>query len=317
MHEGKRVLLIAGGGTLGTYVSEELLRLGMFVDVICPEEKESHNERLVFHQSLATEEFLQNLFSETRYDGILNFIHYNEVEDYQKIHPLLIANTDHLIFLSSYRVYADVEHPITESAPRLWDVVKDTDFLEHEKYAVPKAKCEDYLMHERTGEPWTIVRPVISFSHLRLDLLMYSRHEVPDAAKAGRELLMPKTVRDYSAGLDWAGNTGKLIANLLFRKDAVGECFTVYSGQGLTWGEIAEVYQTLTGVNIRWCEESEYLESQPNKEDKPFYWGWTYDRSFNREIDCSKILRVTGLAKQDFASIEEGLRFELAKLQKA
>ncbi len=315
MNENKRVLLIAGGGTLGTYVSEELLRLGMLVDVVCPEEKVSHDERLVFHQSLATEEFLKKLFSETRYDGIVNFLHYNEAEDYQKIHPLLIENTDHLIFLSSYRVYANEQHPITESAPRLWDVVEDTDFLENEKYAVPKAKCEDYLVRERAGEPWTIVRPVISFSHLRLDLLMYSRHDIPNAAKTGKELLMPETVRNYSAGLDWAGNTGKLIANLLFREDAIGECFTVYSGQNLTWGEVAKVYQQLTGVKIRWCGEAEYLASQPYKEDKQFYWGWTYDRTFNREIDCSKILRVTGLKKQDFASIEEGLRRELAKIE--
>lgn len=62
MSSNKRVLLIAGGGTLGTYVSEELLRLGASVEVICPEEKVSDNERLVFHQSLATEELLRDLF---------------------------------------------------------------------------------------------------------------------------------------------------------------------------------------------------------------------------------------------------------------
>jgi uncharacterized protein YbjT (DUF2867 family) len=44
MYSGKRVLLIAGGGTLGTYVSEELLRQGAYVEVICPEEKVSTNE---------------------------------------------------------------------------------------------------------------------------------------------------------------------------------------------------------------------------------------------------------------------------------
>ena len=43
MYSDKRVLLIAGGGTLGTYVSEELLRLGAFVEVICPEDKVSDN----------------------------------------------------------------------------------------------------------------------------------------------------------------------------------------------------------------------------------------------------------------------------------
>ena len=99
---------------------------------------------------------------------------YNELEDYKKIHPLLIENTDHLIFLSLYRVYADEQHPITEEAPGLYDVIDDEYFLENEKYAVPKSKCEDYLRNEKADEPWTIVRPVISFSSYRLDLLLCS-----------------------------------------------------------------------------------------------------------------------------------------------
>ena len=70
MYSSKKFLLIAGGGTLGTYVSQELLRHGAFVEVICPEEKVSDNERLTFHQSLATEELLRDLFSKTQYDGI-------------------------------------------------------------------------------------------------------------------------------------------------------------------------------------------------------------------------------------------------------
>ena len=50
-------------------------------------------------------------------DGIVNFLHYPEAEAYPPVHKLLTENTDHLIFLSSYRVYADLQHPITEEAP--------------------------------------------------------------------------------------------------------------------------------------------------------------------------------------------------------
>lgn len=312
MYSNKRVLLIAGGGTLGTYVSEELLRLGAFVEVICPEEKTSNNERLLFHQSLATEELLSDLFSKKHYDGIVNFIHYSKVEDYKKIHPLLISNTDHLIFLSSYRVYADEQHPITEDAPRLADVLTDREFFENEDYALPKARCEDYLRRECAGEPWTIVRPVISFSDKRLDLLLYSGKDVLNYASQDKEMLMPNFVKNYSAGIDWAGNSGKLIANLLFKSDAIGEAFTVYSGHGLTWAEVAEKYSKLTGVKIRWCSEQEYVSNTPKIIKNP--WMWKYDRRFNRDIDCSKILRVTGLSKEDFASVEEGIRRELEKI---
>lgn len=312
MYSNKRVLLIAGGGTLGTYVSEELLRLGAFVEVICPEEKTSNNERLLFHQSLATEELLRDLFSKKHYDGIVNFIHYSKVEDYKKIHPLLISNTDHLIFLSSYRVYADEQHPITEDAPRLADVLTDREFFENEDYALPKARCEDYLRRECAGEPWTIVRPVISFSDKRLDLLLYSGKDVLNYASQDKEMLMPNFVKNYSAGIDWAGNSGKLIANLLFKSDAIGEAFTVYSGHGLTWAEVAEKYSKLTGVKIRWCSEEEYVCHHSKIAVHP--WVWKYDRRFNRDIDCSKILRVTGLSKEDFASVEEGIRRELEKI---
>ena len=316
MYSNKRVLLIAGGGTLGTYVSEELLRLGASVEVICPEEKVSNHERLTFHQSLATEELLRELFSQKHYDGIVNFIHYKELEEYKAIHPLLIQNTDHLIFLSSYRVYADEQHPITESAPRLLDVIKDEDFLQNEKYAVPKAKCEDYLREKCSGEPWTIVRPVISFSDKRLDLLMYSKHKVLHAAKDGRELLLPSLAKNYTAGIDWAGNSGKLIANLFFKPDAIGETFTIYSGHGLTWGEVAETYQKLTGVKIRWCDEEEYLDYHSDVKIKPMLgWAWKHDRRYNRDVDCSKVLRVTGLTKHDFSSLEDGLKHELKKIE--
>ena len=47
---GKNVLLIAGGGTLGTYTAEELLRQGHQVDIICLEERISDNGNLRFYQ---------------------------------------------------------------------------------------------------------------------------------------------------------------------------------------------------------------------------------------------------------------------------
>jgi len=315
MYSDKRVLLIAGGGTLGTYVSEELLRLGAFVEVICPEDKVSDNERLVFHQSLATEEVLRDLFFKKHYDGIVNFIHYKKVDDYRRIHPLLISNTDHLIFLSSYRVYANEQHPITEDAPRLADILTDKEFFEKEDYALPKARCEDYLRQEHAGEPWTIVRPVISFSDRRLDLLLYSGKDVLNYAGRNEEMLMPSLVKNYAAGIDWAGNSGKLIAHLLFKEKAIGEAFTVYSGHGLTWGEVAEKYSRLTGVEIRWCSEEEYVCNNPKIKRNP--WMWKYDRIFNRDMDCSKILRVTGLSKNDFSSVEEGIKRELEKIHAA
>ena len=311
VYKNKRVLLIGGGGTLGTYTAKELLRLGASVDVLCPEDKTADDERLVFHKGYGTHETLSDLFNKVRYDGIVNFIHYKNPDEYPDIHKLLIKNCEHLIFLSSYRVYADIDHPITESSPRLLDVTEDKEFLKEETYALSKAKCENYLFGECKGEPWTVVRPLISFSERRFDLFMYSQDDIWSYSKGGK-LLLPKYAKSLTAGIDWAGNSGKLIANLLFKKEAIGEAYTISSGQNLTWGRIAEIYSKRLSLEIEWCDEERFIKGYPCvMENKK--WIYLYDRKFDRLIDNSKALNATGLSASDFVSIDEGLRIELER----
>jgi len=304
----KKVLLIAGGGTLGTYTSEELLKMGCSVDVICLEDKESSDERLRFFKEYATEEYLNCLFEKTHYDVIVNFIHYSNVEEYKKIHSLLINNTEHLVFLSSYRVYADEEHPITETSPRLSEVLTDEEFFQKETYALPKSRCEDLLNNDCAGQAWTIVRPVISFSDMRMDVYTYSGHTVLEKAKQAEELLLPDFAQNLTAGLDWAGNSGKLIARLAVNPETIGKCYTISSGQNLTWGEVADIYKELIGLKVRWVDENEYIKMVRDK------WGYIYDRKFNRVIDASEALSAAGLRKEDFTPIYEGVKIELTKL---
>ena len=40
-----------------------------------------------------------------------------------------------------------------------------------------------------------------------------------------------------------------------------------------------------------------------------------YDRLYDRPIDNSKVLRVTGLKKEDFIPMKKGIQIELAKLE--
>lgn len=314
MYSDKKVLLIAGGGTLGTHTCNELLRLGASVDVICPEEKVSNDPRLTFHRSLVSHELLDRLFSENRYDGVVDFIHYKDPEKYKEMYNHLRQHVDHIIFLSSYRVYANSAGKITESSPRLLDVETDEAFLARETYALPKSVCEDWLRCEKQGEHWTIVRPVISFSCLRLDLLLYSGTTVLKAAEENRPLLLPKTVKDYGAGLDWAGNSGKLIANLLFKPHTYGETYTVYSNHGSTWGDVAKAYEKVTGVRVSWVEEDEYVASLRLDQKPSLYDMWYHDRIYDRQIDASKILAATGLTEKDFATVADGIRYEIGVL---
>ena len=310
MYQNKRVLLIAGGGTLGTYTALELLRLGASVDVICPEEKVSNDARLCYYRGLATDALLSEVFAKHHYDGIVNFIHYPDEKEYFRVHDFLMEHTDHLVFLSSYRVYANEQHPVTEDAPRLYDVVKDDPaFLETEDYAVPKSKCEDFLREKHAGEHWTIVRPVISFSSWRLDLLLYSASEVLEYADRKEAMRLPLCVKDFSAGIDWAGNSGKLIANLLFKEHTFGQTYTIYSGHGMTWSEVADAYSEQTGLCVEWVSTEEFYKALPRI--TPDTYIWKYDRAFNRDIDASRVLAATGLTAADFATVSEGIAAEL------
>ena len=307
--ENRKVLLIAGGGTLGRYTAKELLSKDCEVDVICLEDYISDNPKLRYYKANADLNFLTEFLKDKYYDGIVNFIHYTSVDDYKPVHKLLCSKTDQLIFLSSYRVYADLQHPITETAPMLADVVKDDEeFLKTENYALPKAICEKFLREESGTKNWTVVRPVISFSDKRFDLVTVSGHEIIDAAKSGKTILLPETAKNLTAGLDWAGNSGKLIANLLFKKECFGEAYTVSSGQNLTWGEVADIYTRLTGVNFRWTDTEEYVSNG--------HGGYilNYDRLYDRAVDNTKILKATGLKKDDFTSVEEGIKIELKNL---
>ena len=89
-----------------------------------------------------------------------------------------------------------------------------------------------------------------------------------------------------------------------FKKETIGEAYKVSSSQNLTWGEVADIYTELLGVNFEWKPADFPVD----------LWHWCYDRAYDRVNDNSKILMATGLKAEDFTSIREGVRIELKKI---
>ncbi|MGI6172513.1 MAG: hypothetical protein ACOYI8_01285 [Christensenellales bacterium] len=305
----KKVLLIAGGGTLGSYTSYELLKAGCAVDVIALEDLKSLNKNLRYFKAYVDDALLKRLFEENRYDAIVDFIHYADPEAYKPRARLLLANTDQLVFLSSYRVYDDAAHPISEDSPMLPDVSKDEYLLAHENYGIPKAKSERFL-RSLGVKNFTILRPLISFSHFRLDLVTQGAAPLLFRSAAGKKILLPAASKDVVAGVGWAGNIGKMIARLLFNERALGEAFTLGTGEVNTWGQVADFYKDLLGSSFEWVDTVDYLENAtPNTYmDRCMIY---HDRLLDRTIDNRKLLAATGLAMRDFTHCYDGIVTEL------
>ena len=303
----KRALLIAGGGTLGSYAAWELLRKGWAVDVILLEKRVSLSPSLRYITARVDDGLLRKLFRENRYDTVIDFIHYPDPAAYRQRADLLLANTDQLIFLSSYRVYANEETPVKESSPLLLDVVTDRDFLENETYAVPKTKNERYL--RSTGKNnYTIVRPLISFSHYRLDLICTGAPLLLRRQADGKPVLLPAEARYLTAGVGWAGNIGKMFAGLAGNEKALGGTFTLGTDENPTWDEVAGYYREIMGIDTVWVDTDVYRKTLTDR----FY--LTYDRLYDRRIDNSRIREVTGLSREDFTGVREGILREVTYL---
>ena len=307
----EKVLLIAGGGTLGTYVTEEMVERGVSVDVICLEEYQS-NQMVTYYREKVNFEYIKEFLAGKKYAAIVDFLHYIKVEDYENVYNLYSEHTEQIVYLSSYRIYADEEHPITETSPTWLEVDVDKEFLETENYAMPKLRGETFLK-SRHKKNWTIVRPVISFSNRRFDLFMYTGSSIISKVKNKERIVLPIDVKNITAGLDWAGNTGKLIGKLLLNEKALGEAFTISSGQNISWGELADIYCEVFGIDIDWISMEDFIKYGPDMSGN--VWGLKYDRVFDRTTDASKVLRTTGMRKEDFKSIKDALMYEFEKIK--
>ena len=153
--KNRRVLVLGGTGAMGVYLVPELASLGCTVRVVSLDDVVSNDPNVSYVRADAHDiGFMEKLLAE-KFDAIVDFMIYS-TEEFRCRHELLLKNTGHYIFLSSYRVYSGGV-PVTEETPRLLDVSEDREFLATEDYSLYKAREEDILQNSGY-ENWTIVR---------------------------------------------------------------------------------------------------------------------------------------------------------------
>lgn len=247
--------------------------------------------------------FLNTLLKD-KYDVIVDFMNYH-TEEFRERYRILLNACGQFVYLSSSRVYADSDSPITEESPRLLDVTTDAEYLRTDEYALAKARQEN-LLRESEHKNWTIIRPYITYSEIRLQLGVLEKEAWLYRALQGRTIVFSKDIAKRMTTLTYGLDVARAMAALIGREEAKGEAFHITTPESIRWSEVQKIYLDVlereTGKRPRVLLTEESLNLQ-------YAWGKyqvKYDRLFNRTFDNGKIGRF--IDTDCFVKPKEGLR---------
>lgn len=308
----KRVLVLGGTGAMGIYLVPYLAEMGYDVTVVSLDDCESKPGIRYVKGNAKDFAFLEELLAE-HFDAVVDYMIYG-TKEFRGYWKRFLKNTDHYIFLSSYRVYADEDPVITEQSPRLLDVSENTVYLESDDYSLFKAREED-ILRASSHSNWTIVRPSITYSTKRFQLVTLEANTLFRRAFAGKPVMLPQAAAAIQGTMSWAGDVSRLMAKLVLNDGARQETFTLSTAEHHTWGEIAKYYEEIMGLKVEWIDTDSYLDILgTSARDSGLRYQLEYDRLFNRVVDNSKVFHVTGEKQEEFITLKQGLSLEFEKL---
>lgn len=310
----KKVLVVGGTGAMGVYLVPELLRMGYQVDVLSLDAGISDNPNLRYVQGNAKDYAAIEEILKQEYAAVVDFMIYYTKEEYEPFLTLYLKHTEHYIFLSTYRIYADEEHPIKETSPRILDVTKDEALLHSGDYCIYKAQTEDFLAASGFTN-WTVVRPAITYSKRRFQLITMEYDLVVRRMLEKKTLVVPEPAMKKQATMSWAGDVARMLARLVLNKQAYGETYSVCTSEHHTWEEIAQIYQKIGGLQYCTTDTENFLNiiAPGNIHAKQQL---ILDRYYDRIMDNTKILNITGMKQSELMPLEKGLAMEFAAFPK-
>ena len=102
----KKVLVLGATGAMATYLVPMLLEEGMQVTGVSLDDVSSDHPNLEYVKANAMDiPFLKAELAKG-YDAVVDFMVYNTKELFEEYYKLFLDNTEHYIFLSTYRIYA-------------------------------------------------------------------------------------------------------------------------------------------------------------------------------------------------------------------
>ncbi len=273
-------------------------------DVIVTSRSEhfSNNKGILFIRGDAMNlVFLKHILNE-RYDAIIDFMLYDANTFATRI-DLLLKSTKQYFFLSSARVYADQDRPITEKDPRLIDISDDSEYLQTQEYAIEKARCEN-ILSACAGSNYTIIRPYITYSEYRLQLGVLEKENWLYRVLHGRSIVFSEDIAGNKTTMTFGRDVAVGINALIGNKEAFGETYNITLEKSYSWNEILACYlNTLKRFGIEpkvfYTKKATSLKFPANK------YQVLYCRYFNRAFNNDKIRKYVDLSS--FTDTMEGV----------
>lgn len=303
--KNNKVLLLGGTGAIGTYLSDILKDRGYEVFITTRQLRQATYPVHYIVGDAKADIQLFNKICSTHWNAIVYFFSYKTEELSGRLSQLL-SSTEQYVFISSARVFADEEHPIKESTPRLLDVSEDKVFLSTDEYSLTKARQEN-LLFKSTNKNWTIVRPYITYGDERLQLGVLEKEEWLYRALKGRTIVFSTEIKDRTTSIANGFDVAIGIASLLNNDMSLGQTYNITTPEKLTWKQIIEIYKyaikevTGKGINIAYFPLDKFLLCRSPQ----LKYQVLYDRLYDRDFDTSKESEF--LRPEDFIDVRKGL----------
>lgn len=295
------VLVLGGTGAMGT----PLVRLLAEKHVVHVTSRRSHpsSGNIQYLQGNAHDfTFLDTVLSARHYDAIVDFMVWDH--EFKEALPRFLSHTDQYVYISSARVYAQSDNPITEETPRLLDVSDDDVYLNTNEYALAKAREED-LIRSYGRKNYTIIRPSITYNKYRLQLGVLEKEAWLYRALHHRSIVFSEDIADKLTAMTHGDDVAKGINAIIGKREAFGEVLHITHPKSVKWSVVLSVYlQVLEqhlGKKVRVVMTEKSLNFNfPNR-----IYQIIYCRYFNRTFDNSRINRY--IDTTHFTSPDEGL----------
>lgn len=299
-----KILLLGGTGAMGTHLASILINYGYSVHITTRSQRQDRDGIRYIVGDAHSTSFLKSLVLTEYYDAIVDFMVYDTQQFCNSERQSIISDlANQYVFISSARVFAYTDGLITETSQRHLDVTTDRQFINSDIYPITKARQEDILRN--TSLNWTIVRPYITFSEIRIQLGVLEKEQWLVRALKGKKIYFSEDIGQAITTLTYAQDVAHGIESLIDNPKAYHEDFNIMTSETHSWQEIASIYDTIFRERVADYKGIYWDTINIMRDFGDAKWAIEYDRVLPRKFDNSKILSVNPRLK--FNSVQEKL----------